>query len=91
MLDDLFPFVEPIIDPMEDDLFQFIAQVEALFERPEQFASEYQRLKESAGIKLSEEGQKNLDLCIGLTLIGQRGREQMAERIRLIYDKYKVE
>lgn len=46
-------------------------------------------MKESAGIKLSEQGQKNLDLCIGLTLIGERGREQLAQRIRLIHAKYK--
>lgn len=91
MLDDMFSFVDPIVEPMEDNLFHFIAQVEMLFEHPEQFQSEYQKLKESAGIKLSEEGQKLLDMQIGLTLIGQRGREQMAERIRLIYARYKME
>jgi hypothetical protein len=48
-----------------------------------------QKLKESVGLKLSEEGQKNLDLCIGLTLIGERGRDQLAQRIRLIHAKYK--
>ncbi len=91
MLDDMFPFIDPIVSPMEDNLFQFIAQVEVLFEHPEQFQSEYQKLKETSGIKLSEEGQKLLDMQIGLTLIGQRGREQLAERIRLIYARYKVE
>jgi hypothetical protein len=91
MFDPLFPFVEPIIEPsIEDDLFHFIAQVQALFEHPEQFQSEYQKLKESASLNLNEEGQKNLDLQIGLALIGQSGREQMAERIRVIYAKYRT-
>ena len=71
---------------MEGDLFQFIAQVEALFESPEQFLSEYQRLSMA---NPGEERQKNLDLYIGLALIGQRGREQMYERLRLIYEKHK--
>jgi hypothetical protein len=68
-----------------------LAQVEALFEHPEQFQSEYQKLKESAGLHLDEEGQKLLDMQIGLTLISQRAREQMAEHIRLIYAKDKME
>ncbi|HLI87736.1 MAG TPA: hypothetical protein VKV37_03530 [Ktedonobacteraceae bacterium] len=92
MLDPMFSFVEPIVEPIEDEanLFHFIAQVEALFDHPEQFQSEYEKLKESAGLKLSEEGQKLLDMQIGLTLIGQQGRERMAERIRTIYAKYKT-
>ena len=44
MLDDMFSFVDPIVEPMEDNLFHFIAQVEMLFEHPEQFLSEYQKL-----------------------------------------------
>jgi hypothetical protein len=91
MFDTLFPFIDSILNSMEDDWFHFIAQVEALFEHPEQFQSEYQKLKASAGIHLSEEGQKLLDMQIGLTLIGQEGRRRMAERIRLIYTKYKLE
>lgn len=92
MLDPLFSFVDPIVEPIEDEanLFHFIAQVEALFEHPEQFQAAYQKLKESSGITLSEEGQKLLDMQIGLTLIGQQGRERMAERIRIIYAKYKT-
>jgi hypothetical protein len=92
MLDPLFPFVDPIVEPIEDEanLFHFIAQVDALFDHPEQFQSEYQKLKENASLKLSEEGQKLLDMQIGLTLIGQQGRERMAERVRLIYAKYKT-
>ena len=93
MLDDMFPFIDPIVEPIEDEasLFHFIDQVEILFEHPEQFQEEYQKLKASAGFKLSEEGQKLLDMQIGLTLIGQQGRERMAERIRLIYAKYKIQ
>jgi hypothetical protein len=67
-----------------------IALVEAFFEHPKQFQSEYQPLKENVDIDLNEEDQKILDMQIGLTLIGQKGREQMAERIRLICAKYKV-
>jgi hypothetical protein len=33
MIDDLFSFLDA--EPMEDDLFQFISQVEALLESPE--------------------------------------------------------
>jgi hypothetical protein len=93
MFDPMFSFIDPIVEPIEDEdnLFHFITQVEALFEHPAQFQSEYQKLKDSAELKLSEEGQKLLDMQIGLTLIGQKGREQMAQRIRLIYAKYKVE
>ena len=75
----MIPFIEPIVEPMEDILFLFIAQVEALLDHPEQFPAEYQKLKESAGIRLSEEGEKLLDMQIGLTLIGQRGRERMGD------------
>ena len=92
MLDPMFSFVDPIVEPIEDEanLFHFIAQVETLFDHPERFQSEYQKLKETTNLKLNEEGQKLLDMQIGLTLIGQEGRERMAERIRLIYAKYRT-
>jgi hypothetical protein len=32
MLDPLFSFVEPIIEPTEESLFDFIAQVEGFFD-----------------------------------------------------------
>ena len=83
MFDDLFPFLDT--EPMEDDLFQFISQAEALLETPEKFLAEYQRLYISA----DEERRKQLDFTIGLALIGQRGREQMAERLRLIQEKHR--
>ncbi len=82
MFDAMFSFMEP----MEGDLFQFVDQVEALFESPERFLSEYQRLSMA---NPGEERQKNLDLYIGLALIGPHGREQMYERLRLIYEKRK--
>ena len=102
MLDDFIePVIDSIIDPVmepivEDkaNLLHFITQVEILFEhfeQPEQFQAEYQKLKTSVGLNLSEEGQKLLDMQIGLTLIGQQGRERMAERIRVIYAKYKIQ
>jgi hypothetical protein len=37
----------------------------------------------------SEERRKQPDLTIGLALIGQRGGEQMVERLRLIQEKYR--
>ncbi len=84
MLDDLFSFLDT--EPMENDVFQFISQVETLLETPEKFLAEYQRLYLASP---SEERQKQLDFTIGLALIGQRGREQMVERLRLIQEKYR--
>lgn len=37
MLDDMFTFIDPIIELTEDSLSEFIAQLEDLFESPEQF------------------------------------------------------
>lgn len=59
-------------------------------ERLEQKQSKPQTLKKTVGLKPSEESLKLLDMQIGLTLIGQEGRERMAERIRLIRAKYKA-
>ena len=72
MLDPLFPFVDRIVEPIEDEanLFHFIAQVEALFEHPEQFQAEYQKLKASAGLPLSEEGQKAYGAMTALKRMG---------------------
>ena len=82
MIDDLFPFLDT--EPMENDLFEFISQVDALLETPEKFLAEYQRLYIASP---SEESRKQLDFAIGLALIGQKGREQIAERVRLLQEK----
>ena len=61
----------------------------SVFEQLEQIMSKYQSREEDDGLTLSKERQKLLDMQIGLTLIGQQGRELMAKRIRIITDKYK--
>ncbi len=77
MFNDLFSFIAPLFEPIADPIVDpdiFIAQLEDFFESPEQFLAGYQRLSMASP---SAERQKNLDLYIGMALIGQHGREQM--------------
>ena len=85
MVDTLFSFIDPIVDPVDENWFIFIAGIESVFETPERFQAEYERISRDSGLT-EEEKQKKLDLYIGLSLIGQHGREQMFERLRLMRD-----
>ncbi|MDQ2716815.1 MAG: hypothetical protein M3Z08_18065 [Chloroflexota bacterium] len=35
MLDNMFPFIDPFVEPIEESLFDFIAQAEAFFDEME--------------------------------------------------------
>lgn len=54
MFDDMFSFIEPIVEPTEESLFDFIARVETLFESPEQFITEYDSADAALSSKVRE-------------------------------------
>lgn len=88
MFDTLFSFIDT--NPIEEDWFHFIAHVEPLLESPEQFLAEYEKVG-IACLDPDEERKKKLDVYIGLSLIGQQGREQLYERLRVIYERHRQE
>ncbi|MFL5660512.1 MAG: hypothetical protein ACJ8BW_04095 [Ktedonobacteraceae bacterium] len=81
--DDLFPFIEPIVEEdKKGGLFSFITGIGSFFDR---HVKRYIFPQSEAGQK------KDLDLGIGLTLIGQRGREKLFDRLRLMRERKNTE
>ena len=54
MLDDMFSFIEPIVELSEEGPFDFIGQVETLFGSPEQFIAEYDSVDAALSSKVRE-------------------------------------